>query len=159
MERQPKLYVAIIKAGVLAGTLDILAAIINYYINTGKTPEGLFKFIASGAFGKGAFTGGTEYIVAGVLLHYLIAFGFTILFFLIYPKIKRYASGYIITIGLLYGILAWCIMNIIVVPLSKTPVLKPDTTQRFIGILFIMFLIGLPIALLAKKHYAYERVD
>jgi hypothetical protein len=153
------LYKSIIKAGLLAGTLDILAAITNYYINTGKTPEGVFNYIASGAFGKGAFSGGTGYMVAGILFHYLIAFGFTILFFLIYPKIKRYVSGYIITTGLLYGILAWCIMNLIVVPLSKTPVLKPDATQRFIGILFIMFLIGLPIALLAKKHYTYERVD
>jgi hypothetical protein len=152
-------YKSIIKTALLAGTLDILAAVINYYYNTGKTPEGVFKFIASGAFGKTAFSGGKEYIIAGLLFHYLIAFSFTILFFLLYPKIKRYASGYIITTGLVYGIVAWCVMNLVVVPMSKTPVIKTDTTQQFIGMVFLMFLVGLPVALMTKKYYSYERND
>jgi hypothetical protein len=145
---------SIIKAGLIAGTLDMLAAISNYYINTGKSPEGVFKFIASGAFGSSAFSGGTEMIIAGILFHYLIAFGFTILFFLIYPNLKQWISSYIIITGLVYGIAAWCIMNLFVIPISKTPTLKPDTTQTIIGMLFLMFFIGLPVAIIAKKYYS-----
>jgi uncharacterized membrane protein YagU involved in acid resistance len=149
-----RLYTCIIKAGLIAGTLDILAAITNYYIITGKTPEGVFKFIASGAFGSSAFTGGTEMIVAGILFHYLIAFGFTILFFLIYPKLKQRLSSYIILTGLVYGVIAWCIMNLVVIPISRTPTLKPDTTQTIIAMLFLMFFIGLPVAIITRKHYS-----
>jgi hypothetical protein len=145
---------SIIKAGLIAGTLDILAAITNYYINTGKPPAGVFKFIASGAFGSSAFSGRTEMIVAGILFHYLIAFGFTILFFLVYPKIKEWVSSYIIITGITYGLLAWCIMNFVVVPLSKTPTLKHDVIQTVINILFIMFFIGLPIAIITRNHYS-----
>ena len=113
------LYSSIIKTGLIAGTLDLLAAITHYYIQTGKTPEGVFKFIASGAFGSSAFSGGTEMIIAGILLHYLIAFGFTILFFLVYPKLKQWIAPYITITGFVYGILAWCVMNLLVMPLSN----------------------------------------
>lgn len=153
MGHKKDLYSSIIKAGLIAGTLDILAAVANYYINTGKTPEGVFKFIASGAFGSSAFSGGAEMIIAGILFHYLIAFGFTILFFLIYPKLKQWVSSYIIITGLIYGVIAWCIMNLAILPLSNTPALKPNLIQMIIGMLFLMFFIGLPIAIITKKHY------
>lgn len=152
MITRPRLYKSIIVSAVIAGTLDILAAITNYYIRTGNSPEGVFRFIASGAFGRQAFSGGTEYIIAGVIFHYLIAFGFTILFFLLYPYIRKWASPYIITTGLLYGFLAWCIMNLVVLPLSNTPAVKTGFSQQIIGILFLMFFIGLPIAYLSKKY-------
>jgi hypothetical protein len=148
-----KLYSSIIKAGLIAGTLDILAAITNYYLRSGKGPEGVFRFIASGAFGRAAFTGGTEYIIAGLLFHYLIAFGFAILFFLIYPKIRHWVSSYIVITGLVYGLIAWCIMNLIVIPSSKTPALPFNLQQMIIGMLFLMCFIGLPIAIVTKKHY------
>lgn len=154
-----KRYPNIIKIALIAGTLDILAAITNYYIRTGRTPEGVFRFIASGAFGRSALTGGTEYIIAGFLFHYLVAFGFTILFFLVYPKIEKWISPFIITAGLVYGLLAWCVMNLVVIPLSNTPSLPPDTTQTITGMLFLMFFIGLPVAMLTKKHYRHERND
>jgi hypothetical protein len=35
----------IIYAGLLAGALDILAAFADYYIATGKGPEGVLRFI------------------------------------------------------------------------------------------------------------------
>ncbi len=69
---------SVLKAGFIVGTLDILAAFINYYINTGKSPEPVLKFIASGVFGKSAFTIGNEMLAWGLLFHYGIAFIFTI---------------------------------------------------------------------------------
>lgn len=151
MITRPRFYKSIIVTAVIAGTLDILAAISNYYIRTGNSPEGVLRFIASGAFGRQAFSGGTEYIIAGVIFHYLIAFGFTILFFLLYPFIKKWASPFIIITGLLYGLIAWCIMNLVVLPLSNTPAIQTGFSQQIIGILFLMFFIGLPIAWFARK--------
>jgi hypothetical protein len=42
-----KLFKTILFAGFVAGTLDALAAIINFYVATGKNPLIVFVFIAS----------------------------------------------------------------------------------------------------------------
>ena len=77
-----KTLIRILWIGLLTGTLDGLAALIlNYKISAAT----IFKFIASGMFGKAAFKGGAEMVVAGVVFHYLIALLFTGAFYLLYP--------------------------------------------------------------------------
>jgi hypothetical protein len=147
------LYSSIIKAGLIAGTLDICAAMLNFYIRTGNGPEPIFRYIARAAFGDAAKEGGTEYIIAGILFHYLIAFGFTILFFLIYPSLKKWFSPSFIIAGLMYGMIVWCIMNLIVVPSSNIGMGKFTVTGVTREMLILMFCIGLPIAFFSKKHY------
>ena len=82
----------IIKAGVIVGTLDILSAFIYYFIKTGKNPLNILLFIASGLFGKEAFAGGNKMMMIGLILHYFIAFAFTIFFFWIFPRIKGFVN-------------------------------------------------------------------
>lgn len=66
----------IIKAGLIVGTLDILSAFIYYFIKTGqKNVFNVLKYIASGIFGKETSSGGSSMIIAGLVLHYIIAFG------------------------------------------------------------------------------------
>ncbi len=69
---------AILKTGVIVGTLDALAAII---ILAKMNAVGVSQFIASGAFGKEAFSGGAAMTITGILFHYLFAFSFTTLYF------------------------------------------------------------------------------
>jgi hypothetical protein len=115
------LFLKIIKAGVIVGTLDILAAFIYYFIKTGgKNPIDILKFIASGIFGKEAYSGGKMMILSGLILHYVIAFTFTIFFFWLFPKITIF-SKYKILAGVSYGIFIWVVMNLVVVPLSNIP--------------------------------------
>ncbi|MEO6219460.1 MAG: hypothetical protein ABIO81_03460 [Ginsengibacter sp.] len=59
--------------GLLAGTLDAIAAMINYTINGGKLPSRIFQYIASGAVGTQAFKGGKGMIILGTIFHYIIA--------------------------------------------------------------------------------------
>ncbi|HEY2727215.1 MAG TPA: hypothetical protein VGI61_08585, partial [Parafilimonas sp.] len=70
----------------LAGTLDILAAFADYYIATRRGPEGVLRFIASGVFGKDAFTGASLMIWLGLFFHFVIAFALTIFFSLFIQK-------------------------------------------------------------------------
>ena len=57
----------ILQAGLIVGTLDILSAFIYYFIKSGKTNFlVIFKFIASGIFGKAAGDGGTGHDIGGV---------------------------------------------------------------------------------------------
>jgi uncharacterized membrane protein YagU involved in acid resistance len=135
--------------GLLAGTLDGLAALIlNYKVG----PAIVFKFIASGVFGKAAFQGGNEMVVAGIVFHYLIALLFTNAFYLLYPFFKKMWQNVYLT-AVAYGCTAWLIMNLLVVPVSKIGFHPIKAETILTGILVLIICIGLPIALIADRHY------
>ncbi len=129
----------IIKAGLIVGTLDILSAFIYYFIKTGdKNVFTVLKYVASGIFGKEAFSGSNMMIIAGLVLHYSIAFAFTIFFFLLFPKIKAFSKNWILT-GILYGIFIWIVMNLIVVPLSNIGSRPFTLVNALINVIILLF--------------------
>ena len=136
----------------MAGTLDISAAIVHYLIKTRKNPVTILNYIASGLFGKAAFTDNKWMPAIGLTLHYCIAIIFTAFFFLIYPKMK-FLSVNIVVSGLVYGIFVWIIMNLIVVPLSGISRFPSSVLQSVISALILMFAIGLPVAIMAYRYY------
>jgi uncharacterized membrane protein YagU involved in acid resistance len=144
---------SILLAGFVAGLLDITAAIISYYLNRHQPPTRMFQFIASGVLGKSAFTGGMGTAVLGVLFHFMLAYIFTIIFYFIYPRLHLRSKNKIVT-GLAYGVVVWCIMNLVILPLSSAPALPFQTKGVIIGMLIIMFCVGLPIALFAHRYYS-----
>jgi hypothetical protein len=101
--------------GFLVGTLDGLAALLlNYNVDPGI----IFKFIASGVFGKDAYAGRAEMMIAGVVFHYLIAYLFATAFYLLYPfSLSILKNKYVV--ANVYGGIAWLVMNVGVIPLSK----------------------------------------
>ena len=135
----------------IAGTLDITAAFLNSYIRSGTSPVIILQFIASGILGDKSFDGGFTSAFLGLIFHYFIALSWTIIFFIVYPRLKI-SSDYKVVGGLIYGIIIWLIMNLIVVPLSNTPPHSPSVVQIILGICFLMFLIGLPISLMFHKN-------
>ena len=142
----------IIIAGLIAGTLDILAAFADYYIATGKGPEGVLKFIASGVFGKAAFTGTTMMIWLGLLFHFIIAFGLTIFFFIIYPKIKFLQLNIVLT-AIIFALVSWAITNLIIVPLSNTPAIPFKLISALKAFVILIFTIGFPLSIIFKNFY------
>lgn len=147
---------AILLTGLTAGLLDIMAACTQYYIKTGKGPGGVLRYVASGVFGKKAFAGGTAMAAWGLFFHFIIAFGLTIFFFWLYLKLNWLGKNKIIA-GLLYGIFAWLVTNLIIVPLSLAPAAPFVLSKAIIAALILMACIGLPISLMANKHYLYKK--
>lgn len=147
---------AIILTGLTAGFLDITAACTQYYIKTGKGPGNVLRYVASGVFGKKAFSGGATMAAWGLLFHFMIAFGLTIFFFWLYPKINWIGKNKILA-GLLYGVFAWLVTNLIIVPLSEAPAGSFVISKAIIALLILMVCIGLPISLMANKHYLYKK--
>ncbi|GAA0547286.1 DUF1440 domain-containing protein [Chitinophaga japonensis] len=144
---------AIARTGLIAGTLDILTAVIVYAVILHKvTAARLLQGIASGVFGRQAFSGGTAMVLTGLLFHYIIAFAFTAGYFLVYPHLP-FLKRYPVLNGLLYGILVWMIMNLVVLPLSGFPQAPLRLGPSLLGMAILMVMIGLPVALLAHKHY------
>jgi Family of unknown function (DUF6263) len=116
----------------------------------GRQPARIFRFIASGVFGKAALGGGAGMVAWGLLFHYGITLLFTLAFFLTYSRIgslgrHRYAAG------ILYGLAVWIIMNLLIVPLSRTPKFPFHPPQALIGALILVLAVGLPISLLAHR--------
>lgn len=134
--------------GLLAGLLDGISAVVFL----AKMNFGIvFKFIASGIFGKSAFEGGTGMVLLGIVLHFLIAITFTFFFYFTFNRFDVLKNNKIIR-GLIYGAFIWTVMNIIVLQLSNTP----QNPLTFIGIAkgmsILMVCVGLPISLLTKSY-------
>lgn len=142
----------ILFAGLLTGALDILAAFIDYYIHTTKGPEGVLRFIASGVFGTKAFSGSSAMIWLGLLFHFIVAFLFTVFFYWLYPRAKFLRVNIALT-AILYGAFVWCVMNLIVVPLSNTPKFPFNAFNAIKAAIILMFTIGLPLSIIMKNVY------
>ena len=142
----------ITKTGLIAGTLDILAASIYFFIKTGNNPSVILKYISSAIFGKAAFDGGNIMVITGLILHYLIAFIFTIFFFLVFSRIKGLSKNNILA-GILYGIFIWVIMNLIVIPLSNIPNRPINIVNAIINLIILIVCVGIPVSFLASTFY------
>ncbi len=150
---KPSLLKVILVAGLLAGSLDIIAACANAYLNNpNSTPDKVLRFIASGVFGKQAFTGGSIMVAWGLLFHFIIATGFAALFVLAAQRFRFLRQNFVVS-GLLYGLLAWLIMNRVVVPLSQTPPQPFAWEKAIIAMLILVCMVGVPIAWVTNKYY------
>lgn len=144
-------------SGLIAGTLDILAAVIIYAVVLEKTTAiKILQSIASGVFKKEAYTGGSQMAWLGLGLHYLIAFIFAWFYFIVYPYFPFLKKNLILS-GVLYGIFVWIVMNLIVLPFTFP--LLPEKHFDFpliLSILILIFCIGFPIASVTRKFYAFR---
>jgi hypothetical protein len=142
----------IILAWLLVGTLDITCASIQTLIY-GRDVINLFKFVASGFFGEEASKGGMEYAFYGLAFHYFIAFSWTTLFFLVYPKLKLWSINRIVT-GIGYGLFIWLVMNRVVLKLSNIPPFPFRLMSAVIGASILIVAIGIPLSFLANRFYS-----
>jgi hypothetical protein len=145
---------ALLYGTLVAGTLDALDAIVFFGLRSGATPLGIFRGIAAGLVGPSARSGGLPTALLGVALHYFIAFGIVATFFVAsrYIRILRRAP---VWAGLLYGIAAYVVMNVVVLPLSaigRGGLSWPPVVNAVLinGVLIHMFGVGLPSSLFAR---------
>jgi len=151
------LFNRILLAGFIAGTLDAAAAIIDFYIKTGKSPAIVFIYIASAVFGKEAYSMSQFIALVGLLFHYLIAIIFSACYFLIYPKIKLLHWNNMIN-AIIYGIFVWIIMNMLVVPLTNAKHFPFNLWNALLAVFILIICIGTPITLMASSFYKNRSV-
>ena len=137
--------ITILWAGFLVGCLDLGAASLNFFLLTKKNPINVLYFIASGLLGKSAFEGGVGIAALGAALHFVIAYSWTALFFLLSSRFSFLATYPILT-GIVYGGCIWVVMNIVVLPLSQIGLRPFNPTQALINAGILMVCIGIPLA-------------
>ena len=147
----------ILWSGLVAGILDSLAGVIVYYIYFDLDPLQVLQFIASGIYGPTAINGGIFMIFAGLFFHFLIAYTCAIIYFIVYPKIGLLRK-YKITSGLFFGLGIWVVMNLLILPGSNIPKSPFDPGLAFVGIVWHMILVGLPIALITANHFSQNKL-
>jgi len=141
---------AVLYGSLVVGTLDALDAIVFFGLRSGAQPIRIFQGIAFGLIGPPARQGGLKTAALGVLLHYFIAFGIVVTYFLVSRRVRLLTRRPVVC-GLLYGLVAYAVMNLVVLPLSKVggPSL-PAAPVLANGLLIHMLGVGLPSALFAR---------
>jgi hypothetical protein len=141
----------ILKAGLLAGSLDISLAFLYSYINRGSSPAAVLRYISKVALGKTSITSPAMSALAGLLVHFAIAFAWTILFFSLYSILKLMKLHKIVT-GIVYGLFVWAMMNMVILPLwnQSSFVFKPESA---VNAVILILAIGIPLSFIAHGYY------
>jgi hypothetical protein len=145
----PRGYIrAIAIATLIAGTLDILAAIILSTI-FGHGPMAMLRGVASGPFPDAGDWGS-----GGSLLGFVVHFALMAIMVTVYMLIAARRPAMLanpVQWGVIYGLVTYVLMNLVVVPLrfhNWPPTPRGIATQLFCHIV----LVGIPIALVAGRQ-------
>ena len=145
----------VVCGGLVAGTLDIVYACVFWGVKSGVPAPQIFQSVAAGLLGKAAFDGGAATAALGLGLHYFIALSMSVTYYVVagrWPLLRRRP----VLCGAGYGLLLYLIMNRIVVPLSAAGGGSKDPLWISLSVLVHVVLIGIPIAIFARKAHATE---
>ena len=136
-------------ATLVAGTLDILAAIGLTLFYGKRTVVEMLTGVASGPF-LHAKDWGNAAAAAGLAVHFALMAVMATVFILAsnqLPALKRQP----ILWGVLYGLATYVVMNLIVVPWRFGLPFPPSTLAIVTQLFCHIVLVGIPIALIARK--------
>lgn len=146
MERHWSLLRRICVATAIAGTLDILAAIL-LTLFYGREPAAMLRYVASGPIPQ-ATTWGNGGAFLGLLVHFAIMTVIAGAYILAADRRPALKAEPILW-GVLYGLFSYVVMNLVVVPLRFG--VLPSTVAVLSQLFCHIILVGLPIAFVARR--------
>lgn len=142
---------AILLAGVIAATCDMIFACTFNGLRSGVSPERVMQFIASGWVGyDAARAGGAATAALGFVSHYFILIVAAALYF-VPLKRSQWMRSNSVAAGALYGVCIYAFMHLVVLPLSNAPALKPNWVGMSADFSMHVLVIGPAIALSLRK--------
>ena len=139
----------ILLATLVAGTLDILAAVVLSLV-FGRGPMTMLRGVASGPF-----PGATEWGDAGSALGLAVHFTLMAVMVTIYmvaadrrPALRAKPLQW----GVIYGLVTYVAMNLIVVPLRFAAPLPPKPLSIATQLFAHVVLVGIPMVLIAVRY-------
>ena len=140
----------ILYCGTVVGVLDGIAATVSTVLQGGN-PIRVFQYIASGMIGRAAFQGGWATFALGLLLHFVVAFGASLVFVLAGRVLPRLARVPFHITGPIYGVLVYFFMRDVVIPLSLVTRLNYTPGVSAVGIMIHILFVGMPIAIISSR--------
>jgi hypothetical protein len=125
---------AVLLGWFLCGTLDLAAAFTLAWLQAARGPVAVLKGVASAVAGRGAVEGGAEMAALGLIMHFGVAFAWTLVFLWISGRSRFFRTATLVVAGPLYGAFVFCAMNFAVLPaVSWMRSLYLDTAARWPG--------------------------
>ena len=137
----------ILLATLVAGTLDILAAVVLSLV-FGRGPVTMLRGVASGPF-PGAPEWGAGGALLGLVTHFVLM-AIMVTIFVVAAARWPALTAKPLQWGVIYGLVTYVAMNLVVVPLrfGTLPSARGVATQLFCHIV----LVGIPIAWIASRQ-------
>ena len=139
----------ILLATLVAGTLDILAAVI-LSLTFGRGPMAMLRGVASGPF-PGASEWGAAGSVLGLIVHFTLMAVMVTVYMVAADRLPSLRAKPL-QWGVIYGLVTYVVMNLIVVPLRFAGPFPPSARAIATQLFCHIVLVGLPIAWLAARH-------
>jgi uncharacterized membrane protein YagU involved in acid resistance len=135
----------------LGATDDVMYFRLTAHLNLVQ----VLQYVASGALGDAAFSGGLGTAFAGLAFHLSIAFAVVYAFAVLYTR-SRTVRIHAPAAGHAYGAAVWCFMNLVILPSSAVApaVLTPVAVIH--GVIGHAFFVGLPAALSIRRYFGDE---
>jgi len=139
--------------GLITGMLHFIVQIGIVFGLILKTPIiSSLQYVASGAMGDTAFTGGLATALLGLVLDFIMTTIMAGVFILSVDRIPL-LRRHVIPGSILYGFGVFIVMNLIVLPLSAAPALPAPPLWLLIElVLQHILLIGLPLGILVRRN-------
>ena len=140
-------------SGLITGMLHFIVQIGIVFGLILKTPIiSSLQYVASGAMGDTAFTGGLATALLGLVLDFIMTTIMAGVFILSVDRIPL-LRRHVIPGSILYGFGVFIVMNLIVLPLSAAPALPAPPLWLLIElVLQHILLIGLPLGILVQRN-------
>ena len=154
---RPPLLPRVLFAAAVVAAADLLDAIVVWVVIFQKsTVQRICQSIARGLLGPDAYKGGNATAVLGLVLHFIIALGWTLAFLFVlqrWPRLRAWTARTrsAVLVGLVYGAGVWLLMDSFVLPLSRAGAVPPTAPWFWIQLVTHPFVVGLPIALILGR--------
>jgi len=146
----------VLRAALAVFVLDGLYVVLVFVLILRRTTfERMFQGIASAVQGPSAFSGGWPAVAFGLVLHFSVALGWSLVWLFAYERseLLRRATSSVpraALVGAAYGLFVWLAMHFLVLPLTHA---KPGALFTFSSILVAiahLLVVGPPIVLLER---------
>jgi hypothetical protein len=137
-------------ATLIAGTLDILAAV-SLTLIYGREPANMLRYVASGPFPP-ATGWGAAGAALGLATHFTLMAIMAAVFILAARERPSLRQRPVLW-GVIYGLMTYVVMNLVVVPLRFPAAFPPRPISVATQLFCHIVLVGIPIALVAARHF------
>lgn len=151
----------LLRAGLVTGVSDALFSSVLAKFFYGSSVTRLWQGVAATAFGAEAFGGGNRLAIAGLLVHFAVAFSWSAIFLLLYQQLaalRRICASPtgVIAVAAVYGPLIWMVMSMVVIPsqTGRPPAITYRWWVQFVG---HAIFVGLPIVSMISRRQSEIR--
>jgi hypothetical protein len=137
-------------AGLAVGVLDSVDGVAYFGLTTGANPIQVLQYIASGALGEKAFSGGLATAALGAGFHFFLAYAFTAVIVTALQS-SRAIREHATAAGLAWGAFVWALMNLVVLPMSAVAAAPLTLIAIVHGVVGHAIFVGLAASIVGRR--------